>query len=151
MYISEYSAHSIPDIVLPQLFPSLIYHMIKPKAVLLIFVSKKIVLTGAKVGTISFFCNHNPSFETLRTYRYFFFRSERRFTRLSTRSIPCFASSASLGHLLMRRRSCLDFLHHLASGDPEISFFSTLSLLGRGSPADAHMMSLTMSRLFPPC
>jgi hypothetical protein len=32
-----------------QLFPGLIYRMIKPKVVLLIFVSGKIVLTGAKV------------------------------------------------------------------------------------------------------
>jgi len=34
----------------PQLFPGLIYRMIKPKVVLLIFVSGKIVLTGAKVN-----------------------------------------------------------------------------------------------------
>ncbi|KIH94103.1 transcription initiation factor TFIID TATA-box-binding protein [Sporothrix brasiliensis 5110] len=33
----------------PELFPGLIYHMIKPKVVLLIFVSGKTVLTGAKV------------------------------------------------------------------------------------------------------
>lgn len=32
-----------------QLFPGLIYRMVKPKVVLLIFVSGKIVLTGAKV------------------------------------------------------------------------------------------------------
>lgn len=32
-----------------QLFPGLIYRMIRPKVVLLIFVSGKIVLTGAKV------------------------------------------------------------------------------------------------------
>jgi hypothetical protein len=32
-----------------QLFPGLIYRMHKPKVVLLIFVSGKIVLTGAKV------------------------------------------------------------------------------------------------------
>lgn len=31
------------------MFPGLIYRMIKPKVVLLIFVSGKIVLTGAKV------------------------------------------------------------------------------------------------------
>lgn len=35
----------------PQLFPGLIYRMVKPKVVLLIFVSGKIVLTGAKVRT----------------------------------------------------------------------------------------------------
>jgi len=40
-----------------QLFPGLIYRMIKPKVVLLIFVSGKIVLTGAKV-TISFLSSH---------------------------------------------------------------------------------------------
>lgn len=34
---------------LSQLFPGLIYRMIQPKVVLLIFVSGKIVLTGAKV------------------------------------------------------------------------------------------------------
>ncbi|KAI9632218.1 putative TATA-box binding protein [Dioszegia hungarica] len=33
----------------PELFPGLIYRMMKPKVVLLIFVSGKIVLTGAKV------------------------------------------------------------------------------------------------------
>ncbi|KAF2876170.1 TATA-box binding protein, partial [Massariosphaeria phaeospora] len=32
-----------------ELFPGLIYRMMKPKIVLLIFVSSKIVLTGAKV------------------------------------------------------------------------------------------------------
>lgn len=38
-----------------QLFPGLIYRMIKPKVVLLIFVSGKIVLTGAKVITYFLF------------------------------------------------------------------------------------------------
>ncbi|KAI1785685.1 TATA-box binding protein, partial [Ganoderma leucocontextum] len=39
-----------PEVLsLVQLFPGLIYHMTKPKVVLLIFVSGKIVLTGAKV------------------------------------------------------------------------------------------------------
>jgi transcription initiation factor TFIID TATA-box-binding protein len=33
----------------PELFPGLIYRMVKPKIVLLLFVSGKIVLTGAKV------------------------------------------------------------------------------------------------------
>ena len=33
----------------PELFPGLIYRMVRPKIVLLIFVSGKIVLTGAKV------------------------------------------------------------------------------------------------------
>ncbi|ORD95363.1 TBP [Hepatospora eriocheir] len=32
----------------PELFPGLIYRMVKPRIVLLIFVSGKIVLTGAK-------------------------------------------------------------------------------------------------------
>lgn len=39
---SKYSSYE------PELFPGLIYRMIKPKVVLLIFVSGKIVLTGAK-------------------------------------------------------------------------------------------------------
>jgi len=39
----------------PELFPGLIYRMIKPKVVLLIFVSGKIVLTGAKVCISSLF------------------------------------------------------------------------------------------------
>ena len=34
----------------PELFPGLVYRMHAPKVVLLIFVSGKIVLTGAKVG-----------------------------------------------------------------------------------------------------
>ena len=34
----------------PELFPGLIYRMVKPKVVLLIFVSGKVVLTGAKVS-----------------------------------------------------------------------------------------------------
>lgn len=34
----------------PEIFPGLIYRMVKPKIVLLIFVSGKVVLTGAKVG-----------------------------------------------------------------------------------------------------
>jgi len=33
----------------PELFPGLIYRMVQPKIVLLIFVSGKIVLTGAKI------------------------------------------------------------------------------------------------------
>ena len=37
-----------------QLFPGLIYRMLKPKVVLLIFVSGKIVLTGAKVKIFTF-------------------------------------------------------------------------------------------------
>jgi len=32
----------------PELFPGLIYRMVRPKVVLLIFVSGKVVLTGAK-------------------------------------------------------------------------------------------------------
>ena len=48
-YVFLVLAH--PDFLLTvlQLFPGLIYRMIKPKVVLLIFVSGKIVLTGAKV------------------------------------------------------------------------------------------------------
>ena len=37
----------------PELFPGLIYRMKQPKIVLLIFVSGKIVLTGAKVRFLS--------------------------------------------------------------------------------------------------
>ena len=35
----------------PELFPGLIYRMVKPKIVLLVFVSGKVVLTGAKYKT----------------------------------------------------------------------------------------------------
>jgi transcription initiation factor TFIID TATA-box-binding protein len=45
--------HFLRANVLLQLFPGLIYRMIKPKVVLLIFVSGKIVLTGAKVTSRS--------------------------------------------------------------------------------------------------
>ncbi|PWN87064.1 TBP-domain-containing protein [Acaromyces ingoldii] len=42
-------SHGIYSSYEPELFPGLIYRMVKPKVVLLIFVSGKIVLTGAKV------------------------------------------------------------------------------------------------------
>ncbi|KNZ75503.1 TATA-box-binding protein [Termitomyces sp. J132] len=52
----------------PELFPGLIYRMIKPKVVLLIFVSGKIVLTGAKVNPVSLLCSslHDISLVLLR-------------------------------------------------------------------------------------
>ena len=34
----------------PELFPGLIYRMVEPKVVFLVFVSGKIVITGAKVS-----------------------------------------------------------------------------------------------------
>ncbi len=40
----------------PELFPGLIYRMVQPKIVLLIFVSGKIVLTGAKVCILFELC-----------------------------------------------------------------------------------------------
>ncbi|KAF2859927.1 TBP-domain-containing protein [Piedraia hortae CBS 480.64] len=43
------SSHHMFSSYEPELFPGLIYRMLKPKIVLLIFVSGKIVLTGAKV------------------------------------------------------------------------------------------------------
>lgn len=43
-----------------QLFPGLIYRMVKPKVVLLIFVSGKIVLTGAKVSLVVSFSATMP-------------------------------------------------------------------------------------------
>jgi len=42
-------SHSHSSSYEPELFPGLIYRMVKPKVVLLIFVSGKIVLTGAKM------------------------------------------------------------------------------------------------------
>ena len=49
----------------PELFPGLIYRMMKPKIVLLIFVSGKIVLTGAKVReeiyqAFELICKYHP-------------------------------------------------------------------------------------------
>ncbi|CAD6886630.1 unnamed protein product [Tilletia controversa] len=41
-------SHGVFSSYEPELFPGLIYRMVKPKVVLLIFVSGKIVLTGAK-------------------------------------------------------------------------------------------------------
>uniref|UniRef100_A0A8C5MDJ6 TATA-box binding protein n=1 Tax=Leptobrachium leishanense TaxID=445787 RepID=A0A8C5MDJ6_9ANUR len=43
----------------PELFPGLIYRMIKPRIVLLIFVSGKVVLTGAFLHTPNFFIDVN--------------------------------------------------------------------------------------------
>merc|ERR1712167_123303 len=42
-------AHGVFSSYEPELFPGLIYRMVQPKVVLLIFVSGKVVLTGAKV------------------------------------------------------------------------------------------------------
>ena len=39
----------------PELFPGLIYRMVKPRIVLLIFVSGKVVLTGMYIDLTSFF------------------------------------------------------------------------------------------------
>lgn len=66
-WASPFSAY-LPPADPQQLFPGLIYRMIKPKVVLLIFVSGKIVLTGAKVCLFLFFvfytsqplCAHVP-------------------------------------------------------------------------------------------
>lgn len=52
------SVYNVFDVGSIQLFPGLIYRMIKPKVVLLIFVSGKIVLTGAKVGADFLDLNH---------------------------------------------------------------------------------------------
>ena len=52
-----------------QLFPGLIYRMIKPKVVLLIFVSGKIVLTGAKVCALFFHSLDNPLPHRLHRHR----------------------------------------------------------------------------------
>ena len=41
--------HSLYSSYEPELFPGLIYRMVEPKIVLLIFVSGKVVLTGGKV------------------------------------------------------------------------------------------------------
>jgi hypothetical protein len=50
----------------PELFPGLIYRMVQPKIVLLIFVSGKIVLTGAKVTlTPQFYSRHLFRYSTL--------------------------------------------------------------------------------------
>lgn len=38
----------------PELFPGLIYRMVKPRIVLLIFVSGKVVLTGMYIGHACF-------------------------------------------------------------------------------------------------
>ncbi|KAJ7802902.1 hypothetical protein B0H14DRAFT_2890741, partial [Mycena olivaceomarginata] len=72
----------------PELFPGLIYRMARPKVVLLIFVSGKIVvLTGTKV------CSFPPSFS--RTYGAASVRVVRR-----TRPRPAPARVASSYHLL---------------------------------------------------
>jgi transcription initiation factor TFIID TATA-box-binding protein len=75
------------DLLFSQLFPGLIYRMLKPKVVLLIFVSGKIVLTGAKVTAAV----PTPGTRRLTSTH----RSGRRSTRRSTRSTPCSPSSGS--------------------------------------------------------
>jgi len=55
----------------PELFPGLIYRMVNPKIVLLIFVSGKIVLTGAKVREEIY-----RAFEVLLNYLFIYFFCE---------------------------------------------------------------------------
>ena len=52
----------------PEMFPGLIFHMIEPKIVLLIFVSGKIVLTGAKTRE-DIYKGYQNILPTLRKYR----------------------------------------------------------------------------------
>lgn len=69
----------------PELFPGLIYRMVKPKIVLLIFVSGKIVLTGAKVCCCSVLC---CSVTHITIMQWTNNSSEKRFTRPLTISTP---------------------------------------------------------------
>lgn len=104
-YVHVSLLYRLKLIVPLQLFPGLIYRMIKPKVVLLIFVSGKIVLTGAKVK-----CQHLMpdyplhhqemylclSFAWLLTSYYRWPpRSVKRSTLRSTRFTPCLSNSAS--------------------------------------------------------
>src|SRR5271154_5775684 len=109
----------------PQLFPGLIYRMIKPKVVLLIFVSGKIVLTGAKVMTFSSSSSTDLALQSTSELEFgplfcrthaltlpFFFglcspRFERRFTRRSTLFI----------------RSCASFANHNRCHSPMACYF----------------------------
>ena len=141
MCTSERFAFNVFDVDLPQLFPGLIYRMIKPKVVLLIFVSGKIVLTGAKVGTN--FIDHDQTYRSIdmsTDHHLLPARSERRFTRLSTRSTLYSANSANLEHFTMSRRSHLDPLHHPSHIRPPQKpcppFVSMLFLPGDGLLAD---------------
>ena len=71
-----------------QLFPGLIYHMLKLKDILLIFVSRKIVLTSAKGTNIWFFASHSFT-DPL-------YRSEKESTLHSIPSTWCYVSSGNL-------------------------------------------------------
>lgn len=95
----------------PQLFPGLIYRMIKPKVVLLIFVSGKIVLTGAKVNISSFIsastapvCQVSPLCIFIDASLPWTARCARRFTPHSIPSTPYYASSESRKRFWDRRR-----------------------------------------------
>lgn len=56
----------------PQLFPGLIYCMIEPKVVFLVFMSKEIVLTGARVG-MDFYTAFNTIYTVLSKANPMFF------------------------------------------------------------------------------
>ena len=75
--------------------------MIKPKVVLLTFVSGKIVLAGAKVTVLEcwLFLVANADISVC------VLRCGRRYTRRSTRSTPCCASSASRNDRVARHSS----------------------------------------------
>lgn len=133
------------DVGFPQLFPGLIYRMIKPKVVLLIFVSGKIVLTGAKVCTN--FPDPNQTYRSIDMgvcYRLLLVRFGRRSTRLSTRFTLCSANSASHEHLVVSRCSLPDSRHYPSHTRPLEkpcpSSFSMQFLPGDGLSADACMM-----------
>ena len=92
--------------------------MIKPKVVLLIFVSGKIVLTGAKVKYYLFYPQRPPHLR-LEMYVHRGFgtrsltsdcpwplRSAKRSTLRSTRSTPCLSNSASRDYLPRCRFRC---------------------------------------------
>lgn len=77
------------------MFPGLIYRMLKPKVVLLIFVSGKIVLTGAKVSMCQSPTIGDGVTSRVTAIDMLAHRSERKFTPLSIRYIPCCASSGN--------------------------------------------------------
>ena len=88
----------------PELFPGLIYRLHEPKVVLLIFVSGKVVITGAKLRT-----EINDAFEKIYPILKNFKKFQRQFFFIN--------------HVCFNKRDALALFGNLGEKNVDISFF----------------------------
>ncbi|XVF57326.1 hypothetical protein PTKIN_Ptkin06aG0196200 [Pterospermum kingtungense] len=101
----------------PELFPGLIYRMKQPKIVLLIFVSGKIVITGAKVRDETY-----TAFENIYPVLTEFRKNQQ------CGEFPAFLSGLSSLQVLNRRNNSIE-----RSISDDLSSLSSLRILGRSN------------------